>query len=172
MDSTIILLSIMFENKKQNSLNLRTIIISSLVVFIFLTAVFTVFIFFLAIYYPQEQNILLQITIIAYDTPTILAEDNDIFLSATATANVVLHKFSNSLKVKIHGTGGDGLRIHQEPGENSPTIYLAAEGDFFTIEEGPTLLGGYVWWKIKSLLDEKTSGWAAEDFLQIAISTS
>lgn len=70
----------------------------------------------------------------------------------------------------VKGTGGDGLRIHQDAGQNSPTIYLAIDGDLFTIADGPIVTGGYVWWKIESTSAEKISGWAAEDFLQIQIS--
>ena len=161
----------MAENKKHNPLHLRTILFSSLIVFLFLAFVSLGLIFLLTSYYPSEQNFLPQITIIAYDTPTTAANDDESFISATATTDLRLQNFSKGLKVIIHGTGGDGLRIHQEPGESSPTIYLAAEGDLFSIEEGPTLTGGYIWWKIKSLLHEKMSGWAAEDFLQIAINT-
>ncbi len=161
----------MAENQRQNSRNLLTIFISSLVVFLFLAIVTSGLIFLMTNYYPPEQIGLTQITFIAYDTPTTATKDDETFLSATATTDGRLQNYSKGLKVKIHGTGGDGLRIHQDPGENSPTIYLASEGDLFSIEDGPTLTGGYIWWKIKTLLNEKISGWAAEDFLQIAINT-
>lgn len=159
----------MAENQKHNPANLRTLLISSLIVFLFLAIVTAGLILLMTYYYPREQVVLPQITVIAYDTPTTATKDDETILSATATTDGRLQNFSKGLKVKIHGTGGDGLRIHQEPGENSPTIYLASEGDLFIIENGPTLTGGYIWWKIKSLLNEKISGWAAEDFLQIAI---
>lgn len=161
----------MSEKKKQNPHLFYTIIISGLVVFMFLTAVFIAFIFLLTKYYSPAQNIFPQITIFAYDTPTTYMKDNGLSISATVTTDALLHKFSKGLNVKVIGTGGDGLRIHQEPGEFSPTILLASEGDLFIIEEGPTLVGGYIWWKVKSLLNEKAIGWAAEDFLQISIST-
>lgn len=161
----------MAENQKHNPPNLRTIIISSLIVFLFLAIVTAGLIILMAYYYPSEQTVLPQITVIAYDTPTTTTKDDETFLSATATTDGRLQNFSKGLKVKIHGTGGDGLRIHQDPGENSPTFYLASEGDLLIIEDGPTLAGGYIWWKIKSLLNEKISGWAAEDFLQIVINT-
>jgi hypothetical protein len=161
----------MAENQKQKSHNLRTVFISSLVVFLFLGIVTSGLILLMTNYYPPEKIILPQITVIAYDTPTTATKYDEAVPSATATIDVRLQNFSKGLKVKIHGTGGDGLRIHQDPGENSPTIYLASEGDLFSIEDGPTLAGGYIWWKIKSLLNEKMNGWAAEDFLQIAINT-
>lgn len=161
----------MAEKQKHNSPSLRTILISSLIVFLFLAIVTTGLILFLTSYYPAEQIVLPQITIIGYDTPTTATKDDETFLSATATTDVRLQNYSKGLKVKIHGTGGDGLRIHQDPGENSPTIYLAAEDDLFSIEDGPILTGGYIWWKIKSLFNEKINGWAAEDFLRIAINT-
>lgn len=161
----------MAENQKQKSHNLRTIFISSLVVFLFLAIVTSGLILMMTSYYPPEQDILPQITVIAYDTPITPPKDGANILSTTSTTDVTLQKFSRGFKVKIRGTGGDGLRIHQGPGETSPTIKLAAEGDLFSIEEGPTLAGGYVWWKIKSLMNEKISGWAAEDYLQIVINT-
>lgn len=159
----------MRNNHRKSLGNPHTIIISSFTVFIFLLAVFAAFVVLVGKYYPTEQNFVPQITIITYDTPTISLEKDRAYLSATATTDVILQKFSKGLKVKIHGTGDDGLRIHQDPGEKSPTIFLAAEGDLFSIEEGPMFIGGYIWWRIKSNLDEKINGWAAEDFLQIAI---
>jgi len=33
--------------------------------------------------------------------------------------------------VQITGTGGDGLRIHSAPGQNSDTVFLGEESEHF-----------------------------------------
>jgi hypothetical protein len=162
----------MANQKEHNSKILWTILISSLIVFLFLVILAAGLFFYLTNNYPAEQNIMPQITVVAYDTPTSMSAWNETPQSATPTSNALKQTFSKGLKVKIHGTGGDGLRIHQEPGENSPTIYLASEGEIFIVEDGPILKGGYIWWKIVSFQYEKTNGWAAEDFLQLVINST
>ena len=70
------------------------------------------------------------------------------------------------MNIWIGGTGGDGLRIRDDASQNSTTIYVAADGEMFTIIDGPLLNDGYIWWRIKKYDNSKVIGWAVQDFLE------
>jgi hypothetical protein len=159
------------DEKEKIQLFTKATLISSIVVFSFLLILtFILIITFTSLYAPTS-NRNSQVTIIAYNTQTPTPLTYGSQYVPTATPNLLVNKFSKGLKVKVQGTGGEGLRIHQAAGQDSPTIYLANDGDLFSIADGPVISGGLVWWKIKSLSPGEVTGWAAEDFLQIEIST-
>ena len=149
----------------------KTVFISGCIVFIFLLIGFI----FLASFFifPSENNSRIEskITIITYNSPTseisTLKPINPI-TSSPDPNNIV---FAKGFKVNIIGTEGEGLRLHQAAGQESPTIYLANEGDLYIIIDGPVITGGYVWWQIRSLSTETNTGWAVQDFLQVNIIT-
>jgi hypothetical protein len=149
----------------------KATLISSIVVFSFLVVATYILIISFSSLYAPTSNRNIQVTIIAYNTQTPTPPTNGNQFVPTATQNLVGQKYSIGLRVKVQGTGGEGLRIHQAVGQESPTIYLANDGDLFSIADGPVMTGGYVWWKIRSLSPGEVIGWAAEDFLQIEIST-
>jgi len=74
--------------------------------------------------------------------------------------------FSVGLNVAINNTGGDGLRIRQDPGLNSPPLFLGREGEEFFIIAGPSLVDSLVWWRLESVSDQLRNGWAVQDYLQ------
>ena len=68
--------------------------------------------------------------------------------------------------ILVSGTGGDGLRIRINPGLNGQIQFIAAEGEAFSIEDGPQDKDGYTWWYIVGVEDGSRRGWAVADFMQ------
>lgn len=68
--------------------------------------------------------------------------------------------------VQIAGTGGDGLRLRNEPGLQGEVKYLGLEGEIFTIEEGPIQADDYTWWFLVAPYDETVRGWAVSNYLK------
>jgi hypothetical protein len=162
----------MLPEKKENQLFSRPFLIGSVIVFIFLSLVAYLFIVFVSSFYAPSSSQKAQVTIIAFNTqiPT-KVEPN----SPTPGASTQLppnQKYSKGLRVKVYGTGGEGLRIHQAAGQDSPTIYLANDGDLFVITAGPVVTGGFIWWEIQSNSSNSVKGWVAEDYIQIELSSS
>jgi hypothetical protein len=157
-------------NSKKKPFISRTVVISGLLIFIilFIGIVFTATLFTL----PQNVSMVFEsdVTIIAYSTftPAIDPQIDNSLSTPTLDPKYII--FARGLKVIVQGTGGEGLRIHQTAGQDSPTIYLANESDLFVIIDGPVITGGYVWWRIKSSRAENILGWVVQDFLQLDIS--
>jgi hypothetical protein len=70
--------------------------------------------------------------------------------------------------VQVTGTGGDGLRLRSTPGLEGETLLLGAEGEVFTVQDGPREVDGYTWWYVVSLDDDRRKGWGVADFLTMA----
>jgi hypothetical protein len=68
--------------------------------------------------------------------------------------------------IEVVGTGGDGLRIREEPGLRSTVLFLGIEREVFEIQGGPTLKDGFEWWQLVNPFDEEKSGWAVSNYLQ------
>lgn len=114
-----------------------------------------------------------QFTIIPYRTSTaILSLEKTNDSRSASTPNGSDQRFSSGLKVKVYGTGSDGLRIHQAAGQSSPTIYLAPEGSVFIVIDGPIVTGGFAWWKIEDKENGNIKGWVVEDYLQIVLNSA
>ena len=75
--------------------------------------------------------------------------------------------FSVGYKVRIVNTGGEGLRIRQEPSLEGAPLFLGSEGEEFSIKDGPTISGNNVWWFIESEEEGLRRGWAVQDYLMI-----
>lgn len=69
--------------------------------------------------------------------------------------------------VKIAGTGGDGLRLRDEPGLGGDVRMLGEETEVFLVDDGPQNIDGYIWWHLTGYYDETRGGWAVVDFLTI-----
>ena len=156
---------------KKPSIISKTVFISGSIVFIFLLIGIVILASLFSIPLNNSQIIESEITIIAYSTITPVANPligKVVSIPTHDSKNII---FTKGLRVFIHGTDGEGLRIHQLPGQDSTTVYLANEGDLYIISDGPIITGGYVWWQIKSLSEEEIVGWAAQDFLQVKINS-
>jgi hypothetical protein len=66
-------------------------------------------------------------------------------------------------------TGGEGLRVHTQPGLATP-FYSAFDSEVFQVADGPQQADGYTWWFLTASYDTNRSGWAVQDYL-IAIPT-
>ena len=68
--------------------------------------------------------------------------------------------------VQVTGTGGDGLRLRNQPGLQSEVEYLGLEGEIFTVDDGPILADSYTWWYLIAPYDETVRGWAVSNYLK------
>ena len=67
--------------------------------------------------------------------------------------------------VQIFGTGGNGLKIRDNPGTSSNVNFVAAESEVFKVIGGPIQSGEYEWWQLVAPYDQSRQGWAAGEFL-------
>ncbi len=63
-------------------------------------------------------------------------------------------------------TGGQGLRVHTEPGLSAP-FFSAFDSEVFLVTKGPQQADGYTWWYLTASYDTARVGWAAQDFLAV-----
>jgi hypothetical protein len=68
--------------------------------------------------------------------------------------------------VQVTGTGGDGLRLRNEPGLQSEVEYLGLEGEIFTVDDGPIQADSYTWWYLIAPYDVTVRGWAVANYLK------
>lgn len=69
--------------------------------------------------------------------------------------------------VQVTGTGGDGLRLRDEPGLEGEIQLLGLESEVFLVKDGPMLADGYTWWLLTAPYDESVQGWAVSNYLQV-----
>lgn len=69
--------------------------------------------------------------------------------------------------VQIVGTGGDGLRLRDQPGLDGKVLLLGSEAEVFRVQDGPRQVDGYTWWYLVGPFDETRRGWAVANYLQI-----
>lgn len=67
--------------------------------------------------------------------------------------------------VQVTGTGGDGLRLRNEPGLDNQVLILADEAEVFRVEKGPIDMDGHIWWYLVGPYDEARTGWGVSDYL-------
>ena len=72
---------------------------------------------------------------------------------------------SLGMTVQVTGTGQDGLRMRTEPGTDETVLFLANEGEIFTIVDGPVIRDSLIWWKIQALDEAQKTGWSVQDYL-------
>jgi hypothetical protein len=68
--------------------------------------------------------------------------------------------------VIVTGTGGDGLRLRNQPSLEGPIGFLAFENEVFQVLDGPTGRNGYRWWYLINPYDESKVGWAVANYLR------
>ena len=69
--------------------------------------------------------------------------------------------------VQVTGTGGDGLRLRDQPGLNGNVLLVASEAEVFRLEDGPVEMDGYTWWSLIGPFDETRRGWGVANYLEI-----
>lgn len=87
--------------------------------------------------------------------------------ASTGTPSVVIGGIGVGIYVQISGTGGDGLRLRQQPGTGSEVMFMGYEAEVFKVMDGPRDQDGYIWWYLTAPYDESRSGWAASNFLTV-----
>lgn len=87
--------------------------------------------------------------------------------AGVGTPGVIVGGIGAGTYVQISGTGGDGLRLRQEPGTGSAVMFMGYEAEVFKVMDGPSDKDGYVWWYVTAPYDESRSGWAASNFLTV-----
>ncbi len=74
----------------------------------------------------------------------------------------------NGVKVGVYiqviGTGGNGLRLHSEPGASAQTVVIASEDEVFLVVDGPLEKDGHTWWKLEAPYQSERGGWAAAEY--------
>jgi len=61
-------------------------------------------------------------------------------------------------------TGGDGLRVHTDPGLNA-VFFSAFDSEVFLVTKGPVKADDHTWWYLTASYDTTRAGWAVQDFL-------
>ncbi len=92
--------------------------------------------------------------------------------SATATPSEMVpagggEAIAVGVYVQIVGTGGDGLRLRDQPGLGGKVLLLGSEWEVFRVEDGPRDADGYTWWYLVGPFDETRRGWAVANYLQV-----
>lgn len=76
--------------------------------------------------------------------------------------------FAIGVTIQVVGVGEAGLNVRSAPGLDGTPLFLAGEGDFYTLVGGPQDVDGYEWWKIEDPDNPASVGWAARNFLMVA----
>lgn len=63
----------------------------------------------------------------------------------------------------------DGLNIRAAPGTDNDIVTFGNDGDRFTVVEGPQQASNLTWWHITDPDDPARDGWAAADYLDVAV---
>lgn len=72
--------------------------------------------------------------------------------------------------VQITGTGGVGLNIRSDAGEQAPILFLGYDNEVYQITKGPKQADGYTWWYLTAPYDQTRSGWADQTYLSVLLS--
>ena len=67
--------------------------------------------------------------------------------------------------VKVQGTGGEGVRLREQPSLEAETNYLGVEDEIFRVVDGPREEDGYLWWKLEAPANSEKTGWAVSNYL-------
>lgn len=65
-----------------------------------------------------------------------------------------------------------GVNVRSAAGVQNERLFVAENGEAFTIIEGPTEADGLTWWKIQSPTDPNRAGWAAAAYLELPTSAT
>jgi len=109
-------------------------------------------------------------TVIAAPSPTLTAAPTAALSPPPTLSNLPTPPSPNIVSgayVQIVGTGGDGLRLREEPGLGNTILTLASEAEIFQVLEGPRDADGYVWWYISDPYNETRRGWSATNYLLV-----
>lgn len=70
--------------------------------------------------------------------------------------------------VVVVAVGVQQLNVRDQPGVIGTSVaFRAPEGSRFTVTDGPQLVDGLSWWRIRETGSSARSGWAAANYLQV-----
>ncbi len=144
----------------------RKVLIAGLIFGISLCLIVLVFQFFISpnIVIENEAKIQVKITPIPNELLTQNAVESTSTSAGATETPVIPGVYATNMVIAISGTEGEGLNIRQSPGTDSPVVYLAQEGETYTITDGPQIKDGLVWWKINQTAGGAKNGWAVQDY--------
>jgi hypothetical protein len=96
-------------------------------------------------------------------TPTLTPTQSPATVTPTASASILVGGY-----VQITGTGGEGLRLRQDPSLNAKVDYLGMEDEIFLVADGPVDQDGYLWWFLEAPANQSKQGWGAANFMRVA----
>jgi len=152
---------------------IRNIIISGSIIFILFICGFIVFLSIVSYFTSNQARTTALITVISYHIDPLISSPSvtpDSLLTRQSFSQSAI--FAKGMTIYIRGTGGDGLRIRDVASQNGLTLHVAAEGEEYTIMEGPELNDGFVWWRIRNNAIRELIGWAVQDFMSINLNGS
>jgi hypothetical protein len=112
----------------------------------------------------NEDRIRVVITPISEELKTQAAQVNVEAQSVSTPTPIIPGVFAPGMIIVISGTQGEGLNVRQEPGTDRTVVYLALEGETYTITNGPEIKDGLIWWFIDQTEEGIKSGWAVQDY--------
>lgn len=74
--------------------------------------------------------------------------------------------FQHGQLVTVFGTGGDGLRLRNQPNLDGIISFLALENEVLRVNDGPVHSDGYVWWYLVNPYDNNKAGWGVANYLR------
>ena len=117
-----------------------------------------------AIVIKNEDKIRVEITPVSDEFKTQAAQESISATSMPTQTPIIPGVFAPNMVIVISGTQGEGLNVRQEPGTDRPVVYLAQEGETYTITDGPEIKDGLIWWLIDQTADGEKSGWSVQDY--------
>jgi hypothetical protein len=72
-------------------------------------------------------------------------------------------------KTVIATAEDSGVNVRSGPSVQNERLFVAENGESFTVIDGPTQGDGLTWWKIQSPNDPNRAGWAAAAYLELPI---
>lgn len=149
----------------------RWVILGGIVFACILLFIFTLMVIFLRSGSSVEVPATAVLHIIYAPTATDVNLSTQSTLTITSAAPLDSNPQSGEIavgaNVKVVGTGGDGLRLRDNPGLDGKVKLLGDETEVFVVNEGPLDVDGYIWWHLVGSYDETRQGWAVADFLSI-----
>jgi hypothetical protein len=112
-----------------------------------------------------------QLTVIAFQTSTAIPPEstqdlNGIGAASTSQPRVSSKEdFSIGDLVEVNNTGGEGLRLRNEPNLSSLVEVVGLDNEVFEVKGGPTESDGYIWWFLVNPYDNAKQGWAVGEYL-------
>lgn len=110
----------------------------------------------------SNQRAIVNLTPVSTDT---LSNATPVPVLSSPEAETLPGVVSIGMTVQVNGTGQDGLRMRANPGTDHTVMFLANEGELFTIIDGPMIKDSLIWWKLQAQDNAQKEGWSVQDYL-------